>query len=139
VVRVDGTRIAAPGLTGSGDEVVLLVEVDPDAAGRELAVDLLRGDERRGGWQGRVGTDGVLVALRLHWDPARPASSRLICRVSLDGREVARRTVLLGQPTVDAQGRFAGNTPPNASNATVLAYFEEWQTLFGEDCEGGPR
>jgi hypothetical protein len=34
---------------------------------------------------------------------------------------------------VDAQGRFTGETLPDASNATLLAYLDQWQQQCQEN------
>jgi hypothetical protein len=70
------------------------------------------------------------VAVRLRWGKRPGASSRLICRVALDGQQVGRWTVLLMPDTVDAQGRLQTETARPASEATRLAYESAFRALL---------
>jgi hypothetical protein len=124
--RVGREGAGAAGLVGQGDEVVLWVEVRAGWRARELVVELWRGDRLRDRGRLRL-RRGVSVSRlwRLRWGEAG-GSSRLTCRVLVDGREVARRAALLGPGAVDAQGRFAGGAPARgASPATLLAFTDE--------------
>ena len=59
-----------------------------------------------------------------------PGSTRLSCRVLLDGREIARPMVLLADPDVDNQGRFTDDEIGRSmSAATTLAYGEALERL----------
>jgi hypothetical protein len=126
----DGLR--KPGLVRSEDELVLLIEIDPGGRMRpgasNLTVELWRGDRLRDQRRShlRPASSGrTVLALRLDWGRGKDGSARLSCRVRLDGREVARLEMLLGQPAIDAQGRFRDDTPNNASTATLLAFVRQ--------------
>jgi hypothetical protein len=113
----------------------LLVEVRParhsPASAHELAVELLRGERRRDVWRQRFGPVDLCCAFRVRWGAT--GSSRLIGRLLLDGREMARATLLLGAPLADAQGRFApGVAETPASAATLLAYADELRGQVAE-------
>jgi hypothetical protein len=129
-------------LVRPGDEVVLWVEARAGHRSRELVVEFWRGDQLRDRWRQRLrpGAD-IAQALRLRWGEAG-VSARLTCRVLIDGREVARRTALLGPGAVDAQGRFAdGAAARGASPATLLAFTDELRRQLGgphERRENGP-
>jgi hypothetical protein len=114
------------GLVRPGDELVLWVEVHAGDRPRTLTVEFWRGERLRDRWEQRLDR-GVAVArvFRLHRSGAA-MSSRLICRLLVDGREVARQTALVAPAPADSQGRFAeGSAPPPASAATLLAFVEE--------------
>jgi hypothetical protein len=123
------------------DELVLLVEVRPGGLGRgasELMVELDRGEQvRHRVWQ-RVDCSAapVCVAMRLHWGQRPEASSRLTCRLFLDGQPVGRRTVLLMPDRVDAQGRFRAGQAAPPSEHTRIIYENAFQALLaGSDAE----
>jgi hypothetical protein len=122
--------LSQAGLVSAGDELVLGVEVRALPWPCELIVQLWRGEQLRHTWQQRLEAGApVALALRLRWGEAG-ASSRLTCRVLLDWREVARRTVLLGPGPVDAQGRLPGSSPPAASPESLLAFAMELHRHF---------
>jgi hypothetical protein len=132
IYRIGPEGLSKPGLVRSDDELVLLIEIDPGGRARpgegNLTVELWRGDRLRDQRQFRLrrASDGrTALALRLDWGRGQGGSARLSCRVRLDGREVARPEVLLGQPAIDAQGRFRDDTPNNASTATLLAFVRQ--------------
>jgi hypothetical protein len=138
IFRVTSEGLSAAGTVRPGDELALLVEVRAGLPARqpgsELAVELWRGDRLRDRQQQAVswGTDATLrAAFGLGWSEGQGASVRLTCRVLLDGREVGRQAVLLGQPAVDAQGRFPDSAPPSASAATLLAFVRELEGHLG--------
>jgi hypothetical protein len=118
-----------------GAELVLLLEVPIGHRPCDLAVEFWRGEQLRDSWRRRLDSAGIAMAMRLHWGEAR-ASSRLTCRVLIDGREVARQTALLGPCTFDAQGRFLdGTEPQTASPATLLAFTAELQRQLDAPAE----
>jgi hypothetical protein len=88
----------------------------------ELIVELDRGDELRHrlrqpvDWSRGPGC----VALRLHWGARPGASSRLTCRLTLDGLAVGERTVLLLPDAVDAQGRFRSGGAAASANTRLV-------------------
>jgi hypothetical protein len=119
------------GLVCPGDELVLFVEVRAGGRPRELVVELLRGDRPRDRWRQRLEAD-VNLAFRLRRGEGL-GSSRLTCRVMLDGREVACETALIGPGPADAQGRFASDAVlPSASPATLLAFAGELQRQLAD-------
>jgi hypothetical protein len=130
-------------VAGPGDELALLIEIQPGrevrSAPSELVVELDRGEQVRARLRQWVDWSAgpARVALRLRWGAGRRVSSRLTCRVSLDGRPVGRETVLLMPGGVDAQGRFAAGEAGPASEATRLAYEHAWQALLDGDTHDG--
>jgi hypothetical protein len=123
-VRCEIYRLTAAGperadVVHPGDEVVLLVERDPDDAPAGLIVELRRGDRQRDCQV--VAVRDRAAALRLWWG-CGPASARLTCVVRHGGRELFRRTLLLGPAAADAQGRLPAGSAAAASPATLLAY-----------------
>jgi hypothetical protein len=102
--------------------LVLLAVVTPPT---RLTVELYRGDRLRDRqeWTPPPHGDGEAVfAVRLGRSATRLGSARLRCRLLIDGREVGQRTVLLGAPVIDAQGRLAELPAAAPSVATQLAY-----------------
>jgi hypothetical protein len=122
------TGLTEAGVAGQDDELLLLLDPGRWVVGCAVSVELWRGDCLRDRWTGTLTQPGVLRMLR--GNRVR-ASARLTCRVLLGGCEVFRRTVLLGRPVVDAQGRLPGGTESAASAATLLAYAEELQARLG--------
>jgi hypothetical protein len=114
------------GLVRSDDGLVLLVEVVTGDHPRELMVEFWRGDRLRDQWGRRLNAgERLSLAFRLRWG-APGASSRLTCRILIDGRPVIRRTALLGEEPVDAQGRLANGIASRAASlATLLAFRDE--------------
>jgi hypothetical protein len=119
---------------------MLLVEIRPGGglrrAASEVVVELDRGEQARHRLRRSVDWSAgpAQLALRLRWGQRAEGSSRLICRVSVDGRPVGRSTVLLMPDSVDAQGRFREGeraAPPSA--ATRLAYARALQGLLAGD------
>jgi hypothetical protein len=121
-----------------GDELILWLEAWTGRLPHELAVELWRGDQLRDCWTWQLERGARLSqALRLRWGNAG-GSSRLTCRVLIDGREVARRTALVAPGTFDAQGRFAEDPAgQRASPATLLAFSDEFQRQLG--CRSSQR
>ena len=124
--RITASGPQETGLIQSGEELVLAVEVRAGGQPREILVEFWRGDRRRDRWVHHLGPgDEEQRVFRLHWGETR-GSSRLTCRVLIDGREVARRTALLGPGRVDAQGRLpSGAAVREVSAASLLAFAEE--------------
>jgi hypothetical protein len=114
------------GLVRPDDELVFSVEVVTGGRPRKLIVEFWRGDRLRDRWGRRLNAgERLSLAFRLRWSVPR-ASSRLTCRIVIDGRQVLRRTALLGGEPVDAQGRFAnGYAMRAASPATLQAFSDE--------------
>jgi hypothetical protein len=137
VYVVEGNRLRRPGLVGPAEELVLLVAVTPAAA--RLTVELYRGDRLRDRqeWAPAADAGEAVLAVRLGRSATWAGSSRLRCRLLLDGREVGERTVLLGPPAIDAQGRFAGSPGAAASDATRLACVRLLEEMWRAD-EGDP-
>src|SRR5262249_15686753 len=93
--RIAPEGAARAGLVRPGDELVLWVEAPAYVGTRWLLVELWRGDRLRDRWGQRLERGaGRNVVFRLCWGEGG-SSSRLTCRVLLDGREVARQTALL--------------------------------------------
>jgi len=135
VVRLTASGVERPVLAVPGEDLVLLLQLRSgrlDHRPHELAVELLRGEERRHQWRGRLNSTEMDLALALTWSARTGVSSGLVCRVLLDGSELARHTVLLGRPNVDAQGRLPKEPAPSASQATLLAYLEECRREIGD-------
>jgi hypothetical protein len=111
-----------------GDELILWLEAQAGRLPHGLAVELWRGEQLRDRWTWQLVRGASLSqALRLRWGEAG-TSSRLTCRVLIDGREVARRTALMAPGAFDAQGRFADDpSAQRASPATLLAFGDELQ------------
>jgi len=126
------------GLIRPGMEIVFTLQVAAGGRPCDVAVEFHRGDRLRDHWEQRLPTGTELTRVwRLRWGEAG-GSSRLICRVLIDGREMARRTALLGPEAADAQGRLAGSESA-ASPATLLAFAEHCQRLLEspDPCENG--
>lgn len=126
--RIAPDGLERPGLCGAADELVLLIDIVMGTAAptgpRELVVECWRGDLLRDRQRQQVPfTAGGRwsAAFRLHWTGRPDGSTRLRCRVLLDGQEIGDEQALLGRPEVDAQGRLAGPAPA-ASPATLLAF-----------------
>jgi hypothetical protein len=122
------------------DELVLLVKIRAGSRARQapgdLTAELWRGNRLRDRWRQQVSWAAgacARAAFRLRWNEGPGSSPRLTCRVLLDGHEVLHRTVLLGQPAVDAQGRFQGGVPAGASPATLLAFARELEANLGPE------
>jgi hypothetical protein len=138
--RVAGDTLTPARVAWPGDELLLLVEIRPGAglrrAASEVIVELDRGEQVRDRLRGSVdwSTGPAQLALRLRWGQRAEGSSRLVCRVSVDGRPVGRSTVLLMPDSVDAQGRFReGERAAPPSVATRLAYARALQRLLAGD------
>jgi hypothetical protein len=134
----------SPSLTGPvhtarpGDELVLLVELPAAVAVRVLAVELFRGADRRDGWECVVPSSAITTqrVCRLRWRDRPDASSRLTCRVHLDGRQIGEPSVLLVGSGVDAQGRLSAPPPTGMSDHTrmaVLGAFDQLLAPSGEN------
>jgi hypothetical protein len=117
------------------DELVLLVEAVMGGCPRELTVEFWRGDCLRDRWARRLEAgERLSLAFRLRWG-VPGASSRLTCRILIEGRQVIRRTALLGEGPVDAQGRFVNGVASRAaSSATLRAFRDELRRQL--DCPG---
>jgi hypothetical protein len=134
VYVVEGGGLRPAGLVGSADELVLLAVVTP-SPGR-ITAELYRGDVLRDRRQWRPGgVDEAVLAMQLGRGPTRGGSSRLRCRLLIDGGVIGERTVLLGRPAIDAQGRLAEAPPTEPSEPTRLAYArlldEAWRSPGG--------
>ena len=121
VYVVEGQRLRRPALVRPAEELVLLVVVTPPT---RLTVELYRGDRLRDRqeWTPPHRDGEAVFAVRLGRSATRLGSARLRCRLLIDGREVGQRTVLLGAPVIDAQGRLAEPLAAAPSVATRLAY-----------------
>jgi hypothetical protein len=130
VCRRTAEGVARAGLVQPGEEVYLLLELSaPGGVAAErphLAVELWRGNECHHVRRQTVQETRTRLAWRLSFGSGEGRSSRLRCRILLDGQEAATAVVLQGRPAVDAQGRLpsAGQA---ASPATLFAYQEELQ------------
>jgi hypothetical protein len=124
--RITASGPQRTGLIQAGEELVLALEIRAGGQPREVVVEFWRGDRRRDRWVHHLGSgDEEHRLFRLHWGETG-GSSRLTCRVLIDGREVARRTALLGPGQVDAQGRLPDRDAARAvSAATLLAFTQE--------------
>jgi hypothetical protein len=134
VYVVEGDCLRRPGLVGSADDLVLLAAVTPPP--ERITVELYRGNVLRDRRDWRPGAQGeAMLAMRLGRGAATAGSSRLRCRLLIDGGVAGERTVLLGRPAIDAQGRLAGAPPPEPSEPTRLAYArlleEAWRSGGG--------
>ena len=121
--------LVSPRVASQGDELLLLVELtaqgEGTAAPSDLTVELWRGDELRDRQQRAItkaDRGSWTAAVRLSWGDRGAASSRLMCRVMLDGHEVFRRLLLIAELGVDAQGKLAPASDRPASAATMIAY-----------------
>jgi hypothetical protein len=138
LLRGPDTALVPARTAGPGDELLLVLEVAgsalyPDGRG-ELTVEVWRGDRLRDRrrLQAAWGRSAPFVAAwRLRRGEGSGGSSRLECRVWLDGRPLARAGVLLGRPEVDAQGRLAGRAVP-ASEPTLLAFVRRLESMLEE-------
>jgi hypothetical protein len=121
VYVVEGQRLRRPMLVRPAEELVLLAVVTPPTP---LTVELYRGDRLRDRqeWTPPHGDGEAVLAVRLGRSATLRGSARLRCRLLIDGREVGQRTVLLGAPVFDAQGRLAELPADVPSEATRLAY-----------------
>jgi hypothetical protein len=121
VFVVEGDRLRRPGLVGPADELVLLAAVRPAPAW--VAAELYRGDVLRDRCEVRPAPDATeaALALRLGRGAALAGSTRLRCRLLVNGRRIGEHTVLLGAPAIDAQGRLTEGPAALASDATQLA------------------
>jgi hypothetical protein len=121
------------------DELALVIEVPPADALRVLAVEVLRGPDRRDGWERAVppSANAVLLAFRLRWRDRPDASSRLTCHVRLDGQLIGTPSVLLVGTAVDAQGRFAAAPIAPMSNHTQVAVLGAFDQLLAAPRENG--
>lgn len=136
IFRLEAPGLAEPGLVSPELELVLLMEISsPAAMDQFLSFELLRGNQVRDRHELRIQLrpgETWSGAFRLCRGTGGPgASSRLVCRLMLDGREIDRLEVLLGKPAVDAQGRFQDPGQPKPSDATLLAYQQELQRRLG--------
>jgi hypothetical protein len=138
--RVAGDTLTPAHIAWPEDELVLLIEilpaVGPRRAASEVVVELERGEQVRDRLRRSVDWSAgpAQLALRLCWGQRANGSSRLVCRVSVDGRPVGRSTVLLMPDGVDAQGRFReGERAALPSSATRLAYARALQGLLAGD------
>jgi hypothetical protein len=125
VYVVEGQRLRKPGLVGPTEKLVLLVRVTPAPA--RIAVELYRGDQLRDRqeWTPQP-IDGVAeLAVGLGRSATLTGSSRLRCRLHVDGHLIGERTILLGRPAVDAQGRLAGQPAVASAAHTPAASREE--------------
>jgi len=141
VFRVTPDGLESPRLVRPADELVLLVHVLPRS--RSPSEDHLRTFVRPDAdvtielWRGNTLRDRVVqplsttpvqpvsLAHRLHWSDRPNASSRLRCRVLVGGRPISQFEILLGQPAVDAQGRFGAPDERLPTQATLVAYVQE--------------
>ena len=125
---VEAGRLRSPRLVGPDEELVLVAKVHP--APECITVELYRGDVLRD-W--REWHDGqVVLAVALGRSATLSGSTRLRCRLLVDGRVIGQRTVLLGPPAIDAQGRLAAAPAAAVSEATRLAYVRLLEESWGE-------
>jgi hypothetical protein len=129
VFRVGPDGLIPATVLGPGDEVVLVIQVrgkgPSSGSPGDLTIELYRGDRLRDRREACVdlSTDNCWsTAYRLHWGHDSAGSSRLLCRVLANGRQLARHQLLLGRPQVDAQGRFDQPLGSGSSGATMLAF-----------------
>jgi hypothetical protein len=134
VYRVDDSRLGLASVVGPRDEALLLVRVGrgqtPLPAVAELTVELYRGDQLRDQHRSVLPTARpYTLALRLRWGD-RGGSSRLTCRVLLNGRSAAQCEVLLAAGA-DAQGRLpSGPSDTPMSDATRLTCEQALRSLL---------
>jgi hypothetical protein len=137
VYAVEGDHLRPAGLVGPKQELVLVAIVSP--GGLPIAIELYRGERLRDRqeWTPPSVNDESLLAVRLGRSALLAASSRLRCRLLVDGLAIGQRTVLLA-PTIDAQGRLAETPMSVSSEATHLAYVrlleETWQPKQEKIC-----
>jgi hypothetical protein len=127
-------------MVNSRDKVLLLVgiEFQDDEGNRATirtvceTVEVWRGDRLRH----RLDRQLVLEpgrpqheAFEINRGPG-PHSTRLICRLLIDGTEVARLSCLEARLEVDAQGRFEAAQGLRVSEATAVAYRNEFARLL---------
>ena len=121
VFIVESDRLHPLGLVGPMDESVFVAIVTPGET--HITLELYRGDrlrDRRQVPQALVDGKSV-VAVRLGRSDSPTGSSRLRCRLLVNDVAIGERTVLLGAPAIDAQGRLT-ESPGAATEATRMAY-----------------
>jgi hypothetical protein len=138
IARLEAGAVLPTATARPGDELVLIVEVAPARHCRRLAVDFLRGADLRDCWEQTLSPSAELAVLgyRLRWRDRAGASTRLTCRVRLDGRIIGSPTVLL-TPGADSQGRFDAPPASAMSEPTRLAFLDAFGRLLDRRPENG--
>jgi hypothetical protein len=132
IVRLQAGRVVPVTVARPGDELAVLVEVDPGHGPALLLLEVCRGDLARDRWRQRVERPAQL-AYRLHWQDRPAASTRLGVRVWDDCVLLACAAVLLLPGAADAQGRLLPSVPPDpASAATRFAFGERFRSLLND-------
>lgn len=144
IVRIEGSGLVPTATAGPSDELVLLIAVPAGTAARRLRIDIVRGDDCRDTRLESIDAFAgpVVLACRLHWRDRPGASTRLSCRVFLDGTPAASAAVLLLPRQADAQGRLNAAPPVPMSGPTQMAIVREFELLVDQSSEnrnGRPR
>lgn len=137
IVERVGGRWQQPLLASPDAELVFLLDIAwadglalPSLTGE---IVLLRGEEVR--WRRvfvlEAGIREWRQAFTLEWRDRPAASTRLRVDVTLQGQTIAQATVLLAPMGIDAQGRWQDSSLTAMSEATQMAYadqFRRWTT-----------
>lgn len=118
-------------------EVVFVVAcrdevADETPSQHELLIELWRGNQFRDRQVQEVSIVAgapYQAAYRVTWSRRHSGSSRLQCRVVMDGREVGWWELLLQRFSIDAQGRLSLDVVSHESRDTILAYQRELAAL----------
>jgi hypothetical protein len=131
IYRLTATGLERPSLVRPDDLLVLLIELGPTNEWHHnscsLCIEFWRGDELRDRIECQIelkNGEAWSRAIRLCWRD-RAASSRLCCRVLLNGNCVTSCRALLGSMRIDGQGRFVEGWADGGSSATMVAYEQE--------------